>query len=74
MQKTLIGNLLHLHGYKIVLVALFCFLTPLASNAQKGNFNYDNKYSKKDYYFGITLGFNLSQHRVEKHQLLIGND
>jgi hypothetical protein len=74
MQKTLIGNLLHLHGYKIVLVALFCFLTPLASNAQKGNFNYDNKYSKKDYYFGITLGFNMSHHRVEKHQLLIGND
>lgn len=74
MQKTFIGNLLHLHGYKIALVALFCFLTPLASNAQKGNFNYDNKYSKKDYYFGITLGFNLSRHRVEKHKILIGND
>lgn len=74
MQKTFIGNLCNLHGYKIALVALFCFLIPSLSNAQKGSFNYDNKFSKKSYYFGITLGFNMSRYRIEKHQELIGND
>lgn len=74
MQKTFVGNLCHLHGYKIVLFALFCFLNPLSTQAQKGSFNYDNKFSKKPYYFGITLGFNSSRYRLEKHQNLIDND
>lgn len=74
MQKTFIGDLLYLHGYKVAWVVLICFLIPLASNAQKGSFNYDNKFSKKNYYFGITLGFNTSRYRIEKHQDLINND
>jgi hypothetical protein len=74
MQKTFIGNLLYLHSYKVAIVALFCFLIPLASNAQKGSFNYENKFSKKAYYFGITLGINTSQYRIEKHPMLINND
>jgi hypothetical protein len=46
----------------------------LASNAQKGSFNYDNKFSKKTYYFGITLGFNTSRYRIEKDLSLVNND
>jgi hypothetical protein len=46
----------------------------LASNAQKGSFNYDNKFSKKSYYFGITLGFNTSRYRIEKDLTLVNND
>ncbi|MBL4650488.1 MAG: PorT family protein [Aureispira sp.] len=74
MQKTFIRNLFDLYGYKIIVVALLFFSAPLASNAQKGSFNYDNKFSKKSYYFGITLGFNTSRYRVEKDLLLVNND
>jgi hypothetical protein len=74
MQKTFIRNLFDLYGYKIIVVALLCFSAPLASNAQKGSFNYDNKFSKKSYYFGITLGFNTSRYRVEKDLMLVNND
>lgn len=48
------------------------FLTSLS--AQKGSFNYDNKYSKKNYYWGISLGVNVSRYHVEKHGSLIHND
>lgn len=75
MQKAFIRNLFHLHGCKrIISVLVLCFFSPLVSNAQKGSFNYDNKFSKKGYYFGITLGFNASGYRVEKHTLLINSD
>ncbi|BDS11965.1 type IX secretion/gliding motility protein PorT/SprT [Aureispira anguillae] len=74
MQKTFIRNLFHLHCYKIIGVALLCFFAPLVSNAQKGSFNYDNKFSKKSYYFGITLGFNASGYRIEKHPMLVNSD
>lgn len=74
MQETFIRNLFHLYRYKIVVATVLCFWAPLASNAQKGSFNYDNKFSKKSYYFGITLGVNASKYRVEKHPLLINND
>lgn len=74
MQKTFIRNLFDLYGYKIIVVALLCFSAPLTSNAQKGSFNYDNKFSKKTYYFGITLGFNASRYRIEKDLMLVNND
>jgi hypothetical protein len=74
MQKTFIRNLFDLYGYKIIVVALLCFSAPLVSNAQKGSFNYDNKFSKKSYYFGITLGFNASRYRIEKDLTLVNND
>lgn len=75
MHTTFIGHLFHLHGYKIAAFFLavgLCF--PLGASAQKGSFNYDNKFSKKPYYFGITLGFNSSRYRIERDQSLIGND
>ncbi|WMX12982.1 MULTISPECIES: porin family protein [unclassified Aureispira] len=74
MQKAFIRNLFNLYRYKIAVVVLLFFSAPLASNAQKGSFNYDNKFSKKSYYFGITLGFNASKYRVEKDLQLINND
>jgi len=74
MQKTFIRNLFDLYGYKIIVVALLFFSAPLISKAQKGSFNYDNKFSKKTYYFGITLGVNTSRYRVEKDLTLINND
>ncbi|CAA6800054.1 MAG: Unknown protein [uncultured Aureispira sp.] len=74
MQKAFIRNLFDLYRYKIIVVALFIFSAPLVSSAQKGSFNYDNKFSKKTYYFGITLGFNSSGYRVEKDLTLINND
>lgn len=74
MQKTFIRNLFDLYGYKIIVVVLLCFSAPLTSNAQKGSFNYDNKFSKKTYYFGITLGFNSSRYRIEKDLMLVNND
>ena len=73
MQKTFVRDLFYLHRYKVATV-LVCLLFPLFSQAQRGSFNYDNKFSKKNYYFGITLGANISRYRVEKHQTLVGND
>ena len=75
MHTTFTGHLLHLYGYKIAacLLAVGLFL-PLGVQAQKGSFNYDNKFSKKPYYFGITLGFNSSRHRIERDISLIAND
>ncbi len=67
MQNNLISG-------KLIIVSLFLTIFSVVSQAQKGSFNYDNKFSKKDYYFGITLGINSSGYRVEKHQSLIGND
>lgn len=75
MQKTFIGNLFHLRRYQTLAIGLLCFLMYTGgAQAQKGSFNYDNKFSKKDYYFGITLGVNMSNYRIDKSQLLVGND
>jgi hypothetical protein len=57
----------------IVLISFVSFtISPVVG--QKGSFNYENKYSKKNYYFGIALGTNFSKYRVEKHSSLINND
>jgi len=74
MQKTFSRNLFHLYSSQIATVILLLWLVPTTINAQRGSFNYDNKFSKKSYYFGITLGSNISKYRVEKHQSLINND
>lgn len=42
--------------------------------AQGGSFNYENKYSKKNYYFGIALGSTFARYRIEKSNSLIHND
>lgn len=57
----------------IVLIS-FVGLTTSPLVGQKGSFNYENKYSKKNYYFGIALGTNFSKYRIEKSQSLINND
>lgn len=74
MQKTLIGHLFHLHRCQIILVLAFLGTLATATNAQKGSFNYDNKFSKKAYYFGITLGANVTRYHIDKDMTLIGND
>lgn len=74
MQKTFIGHLFDLYGYKVVLIALFLGILCSTATAQKGSFNYDNKFSKKAYYFGITLGFNSTRYRIDRDLTLINND
>lgn len=73
MQKTDLRHLFHLHSHKIIICLILC-LASLSVHAQKGSFNYDNKFSKKPYYFGITLGFNTSKYRIEKHESLFDSD
>ncbi|BDS11964.1 type IX secretion/gliding motility protein PorT/SprT [Aureispira anguillae] len=58
----------------IGLAIFFVFVCANLSFAQRGSFNYINKYSKKNYYFGIALGTNFSRYRVEKSTDLIQND
>ena len=75
MHTTFTGHLLHLYRYQIAALFLAAGLfLPLGTQAQKGSFNYDNKFSKKPYYSGITLGFNSSRYRIERDFSLIRND
>lgn len=75
MHTTFTGHLLHLYRYQVAVLILAAGLfLPLGTQAQKGSFNYDNKFSKKPYYFGITLGFNSSRYRIERDHSLIRND
>lgn len=74
MHSTFFGNLFHLYGRKIAgLVAIWAALAVPQTWAQKGTFNYYN-FSKKDYYFGITLGYNSSGYRVTPNTSFIRND
>ena len=74
MQKTFVGHLFYLYGRQVVLTLVLLGALISTATAQKGSFNYDNKFSKKAYYFGITLGFNSTRYRSEKDLTLIGND
>lgn len=75
MQKTHVRNLFHLHRYQVgVFVILLALLSNTKVQAQRGSFNYENKFSKKAYYFGITLGINMSKYRIERHESLVRND
>ncbi|MEN0005511.1 MAG: outer membrane beta-barrel protein [Bacteroidota bacterium] len=62
MHTTNIGNLLHLCGRQIIVLTIL--LTAFAHHAEaqrnKGNVNY-YEFQQKDYYFGITLGYNTSR-------------
>ncbi|WCL82123.1 porin family protein [Saprospira sp. CCB-QB6] len=42
-------------------------------SAQRGTFNY-YAFSKKTYYFGITLGYNSSRYQIQRSETLIQND
>jgi hypothetical protein len=48
-------------------------LASLGLQAQKGNFNYF-AFNKKNFYFGITLGYNSSGYRVVQHSSFLRND
>lgn len=71
------GNLLNLFGHKVGLLVFVALLSGLSSGllAQRSssNFNY-NSFNKKDYYFGITLGYNSSNYRIIHDQSFILND
>ncbi len=73
MHKTFVRNLFHLHRYQVILFLLIGTFVQQAQ-AQGGSFNYENKFSKKSYYFGITLGINMSKFRIDRDQSLVGND
>lgn len=73
MQTIIARYMFYLHRYQ-VLIAILIALLSFETSAQKGSFNYDNKFSKKNYYFGITLGSNVSRYRCDNHESLINND
>ncbi|MEL6390854.1 MAG: outer membrane beta-barrel protein, partial [Bacteroidota bacterium] len=45
---------------------------PLSAQLNRRNYNYDD-YREKDFYFGISLGFNSSKHQVFLAEEFIGN-
>ncbi|MFT6807298.1 MAG: hypothetical protein ACJA01_000518 [Saprospiraceae bacterium] len=55
----------------LAICSLFCF-SPAFSQVSKKSVNYQ-EYSSKEYYFGISLGFNSSRHRVFHSKEFIGN-
>jgi hypothetical protein len=74
MQKAFVGHLFDLYGRQVILALLLLGFCSTHSHAQKGSFNYDNKFSKKAYYFGITLGFNSTRYRIDRDISMVGND
>lgn len=78
MRSTHSWYRLDLYGRKIsfsaLLIGLFLVSIQPAAKAQRGyNFNY-NAFSKKAYYFGITLGYNSSRFDVYQSDAFIQND
>ncbi len=75
MQTTDLRHMLRLLGPKIVLAIVGFFLLPSLASGQKirGNFNYFD-YQKKPYYFGITLGLNVSKFRIQRADDFINSD
>ena len=76
MQTTKFRNMLHLHGYKVALIAILFVLASPNMNAQKyaqGNYNFLD-FQQKPYYFGITLGYNVSRFRLYHSDNFVLND
>ncbi len=79
MRTTHIRNMFDLHRNKIavcLVAGLFVLLAmnPATAQFKKGsNYNY-KEFSKKPYYFGITLGYNKSNYRVFHSDQFILND
>jgi len=65
----------HLHGYKIIalLLPLICFATALGAQRNSGGYNYLD-FEGKNYYFGLTLGFNSSNFQIQHSRRFILND
>lgn len=75
MHTTDTRNLFHLLGGKIVLIALLL----IGGNLQaqkfqgKGNYNFFD-FQQKSYYFGITLGYNISNFKPFRSQEFLQSD
>jgi Outer membrane protein beta-barrel domain len=78
MRTTHTRNLLHLHSRKGLIIAFALLLTQLLSTDvtaqfRQGNFNYLD-FQAKQYYFGITLGYNRGDYRIFHSKEFIRND
>lgn len=68
-------HLFRIFGLQAVLVLVLAFAWQPQAHAQKrGNYNFTNGFQNKDYYFGITLGYNLAKYRVIQSDDFILND
>jgi len=74
MARADIWNMLSLHRRKVITLLLVCSISfsAYAQYRGGGNTNFDD-YKRKDYYFGISLGFNSSKHQVFHSKDFIGN-
>jgi hypothetical protein len=68
----------YLHRYQVVsflfiLVFLMGSLSSSAQRADRGSYNY-NSFKNKQYYFGITLGYNTSNYKVYRSESFLLND
>ncbi len=55
------------------LFALVSVLTPLRGQSARGNYNFMD-FQRRNYYFGITLGYNQSTYRVYRSERFVLND
>jgi len=74
MARANIWYLLSLYRREVVFFFLICAFANDISGQYRGggNTNFDD-YKRKDYYFGISLGFNNSKHQVFHSKDFIGN-
>lgn len=73
MGGTKYWDLFFIHWRKAALIAVFlCSYSLIHSQAGKHNYNY-LEYKNKEYYFGISLGFNSSKHQIFHSKEFIGN-
>ena len=74
MARTFIWYMLSLHRGKVIaFIFLYAFANDVSAQYRGGgNTNFDD-YKSKDYYFGISLGFNSSKHQVFQSKEFIGN-
>lgn len=78
MRTTHPWNMQHLHRHQIGRLLGFILLTTLSfrtaqAQFQQGNFNYLD-FAAKQYYFGITLGYNQGDYRIFHSKNFIRND
>ena len=73
MEKIHLWNLFHVHRREIIF-ALLLLLLPLDSFGQFNVREYENRFSRKPYHFGIGLGYNSSHFRVKYDNSFIYND
>lgn len=57
----------------LVFILVFLFVNSLFAQKAKGNYNYMD-FNQKPYYFGITLGYNQSQFKINRSASFVLND